>query len=778
MSESTLPLLVEIGCEEIPARFLQDAADSLGLRLVDAILDERLNVAPGQVQATSYWTPRRLVAHVAAVQANQPDLVEDVTGPPAKVAFDAEGKPTRAAESFAAKNGVAVQDLLQVETPKGLYLAAKKTTRGRAALDVLAGMLPQVIKGMSFPKSMVWETAGIRFVRPIRWIVALLGEGESAQVVPFEVAGVRAGNVTRLHRLVRKPAVAVSGFNDYATKLRRGHVEIDPAKRRRRVQRGIKVLLEQFNPAGRAAPSATSAPDVAAAAPAVHADMAAATQGGGVELIPDAALADWIAASTEWPTPILGSFEPRFLELPREILITVMRGHQKYFALETAGSSGGGEQSAPAGATLAPQFATVLNVPGDPEGIIRRGHERVLTARLEDAKFFWHADQRIPLRDRVSMLERVTYQAKLGSYADKVKRMKELAQHICAELENQGRLSAQQREHALHGLELCKCDLTTQMVQEFTELQGVVGGLYARSQGEPDDVWQAIYDHYKPVNVEDECPRSVVGAVVSLADKLDAVVAGFSAGLEPTGSSDPFGLRRAGNGIIKLAAESLPGLDLYNLATRTVELERQQLPVLQGTPLWERVDQFFRDRSAFFLQEVAGLSYDTIRAVLSPSLARDWGRPADAVARGRALDRVRESDDFRALAAAAKRTRNIINKSASAEDFRSATEANPSLFASAEESELHEAYKAARAELDAFEASANYAGAFHRLAKLRPAVDRFFDKVMVMDEDVVLRANRLRLLADLNALAFTRFADLSEVESGSVGEAGGKSDGR
>ncbi|HEV3279047.1 MAG TPA: glycine--tRNA ligase subunit beta [Terriglobia bacterium] len=734
MSDATLPLLVEIGCAEIPARFLTDAEKQFGERLLAALGVARLLEPRSELESpvaqggnpeslrpdptTTYSTPRRLVAHVPALLSRQPDLEEQVTGPAVKVAFDAAGKPTRAAESFAARNGVKIEELLKVETPKGLYIGAKRATPGRPAADVLAELLPQVIRSMTFPKSMVWEATGVRFVRPIRWILALLGEDGSGRAIEFELAGVKSGNHTSGHRSAGSDPIPVESFADYAQKLRRHFVEFDPESRRQSVRSEVNVVLEPWQDA-----------------------------------VADPDLEEWVVNSTEWLAGLRGGFDERYLALPREILVTVMRDHQKYFAVEDREGR------------LLPHFVTLLNRDRDSTGVIRAGHERVLTARFSDAEFFWKADQKIPLRDRPALLERVTYQAKLGSYTDKVRRMRAIAEYICVELEGRGNLSPEQRSHAFRALDLCKCDLTTQMVQEFTELQGVVGGLYAQAQGEPEEVAQAIYDHYKPVNHDDGCPRSVVGAIVSLADKLDAVVAGFSVGLEPTGSSDPFGLRRAGNGIVKLAAESLPSLDLYNLATQTVEIERLHLPGPSEASLWAKVDQFFRERLAFYLGTVAALSYDTVRAVLNPNLARDWNRPADALARGQALDRVRGSEDFQALAAAAKRTRNILTKSAKAEDFRGVDEVKPELFKAPEERGLYAAYEAARAELDETTANPDYAAILHLLAKLRPAVDQFFDKVMVMDSDPAVRANRLRLLTELDSFAFRRFADLSEIES-------------
>jgi glycyl-tRNA synthetase beta chain len=714
----TLPLLVEIGCEEIPARFLTAAQADFGNAVVNALGEARLlPEGPGtEPLFETYSTPRRLVALVPRVLEKQTTQVEEVLGPPVRVAFDAEGKPTKAAESFAQKNGVRVPDLARVGTPKGEYLALRRTTKGVPASQILSEVLPRVILGLSFPKSMYWVAkAGPRFVRPIRWLLALLGEGKQARVIPFEVAGVKASGSTCGHRTVAKSPVPVKSFKDYSTKLRQLNVEIDPERRRERVRTECKVLLEQTR----------------------------------CRVVPDPNLEDWIVNSTEWPRGLVGGFKERFLELPREILITVMRDHQKYFAVED--KAGG----------LQPLFLTVLNVDGDPKGLIRAGHERVLAARFSDAEFFWKADQRLPLRDRQAALDGVTYQAQLGSYAEKVKRMVGIAGAILSvpqegDPEKPGLLSANEVDLAYRAVHLCKCDLTTQMVFEFPELQGVVGGLYARAQGEPDSVADAVYDHYLPQSMEDPCPRSVIGAVVSLADKLDSVVSGFAVGLEPTGSSDPFALRRAASGVVKVLVElSLP-LPLRALAEKAV----LQLNVNWNRPqveVFSSLINFFGDRLRYYLESVRGFRYDTVRAVM----AAGWDVPADAARRAEALERIRDSQDFEALSAAAKRIKNILAKSASAADWQPG-EVDAAGLQAEEEKALYKAFAEVRESADQLRQAAEYEKALKAIAGLRQPVDRFFDKVLVMAEDPALRANRLRLLGKLDEL-FSGVAHFAEV---------------
>ncbi|MGH9377535.1 MAG: glycine--tRNA ligase subunit beta, partial [Terriglobia bacterium] len=666
----------------------------------------------------------RLLAYVPALLRKQPDRVEEIVGPPVKVAFDKEGKPTRAAESFAAKNNAKVSDLKRVTNAKGEYLALEVSEAGKPASQVLVEVLPAVLGNLSFPKNMYWTAkAGPLFIRPIRWILALLDKeyGEDAgghaskdvRVVPFEFAGITSGNLTYGHRLQGNQPIAITDLN-LDLFLENHLVVVHGSERRERVKEGVKALLE----------------------------------GTGLTAAADDFLETWVVNSTEWPAPLMGGFDPRYLALPREVLVTVMRDHQKYFAVEDKAGN------------LKPHFITVLNVPGDPKGLIRQGHERVLAARFADAEFFWNADQKITLAGRIPMLDRVTYQAKLGTYADKVSRMKALAGKICEELEKSGSMNAPERQHALRAVELCKCDLTTQMVQEFTELQGIMGGLYAKTQGEPVEVAGAIYDHYRPVGIGDSCPRSVAGAVVSLADKLDSVVAGFSAGLEPTGSSDPFGLRRAGNGIIKVSVEVLPGVNLQELLRAALALD---LGLPFADALEEKISMLLRERLEFYLASASGMKHDTLRAVIGSWWG--WAIPSQAVERARALEKVRDSDDFDALSGAAKRTRNILHKSG---DFGGAHPAvQVELLKEVAEKKLFAAYVAIKGQMEEHESQGDFTAAFRALARLRPDVDRFFDEVLVMDPDAKIRTNRLMLLALLNSDVFSRLADLSEI--GNVG---------
>jgi glycyl-tRNA synthetase beta chain len=737
---SNFAFLLEVGCEEIPARFLHDAEKGLGERVQAALREARLlpeaevgavrDPSPegfgpqGEPPLQTYSTPRRLIIHVPALLGRQPDKVEEILGPPVKVAVGAEGKYTRAAESFAQKNSSRLEDLTRSITPKGEYLVLRKTTQGRSAQQILPEILPSAILGLSFPKSMYWmEKSDPRFVRPVRWVLAILGEGKQAETVNFEILGVKSGNFTFGHRAKRRQPLRVADFNDYTKKLAQARVEIDPPRRQERVLREAQALLEKAS----------------------------------LKLVRDEWLVDWVVSSTEWPRPMLGSFDERFLHLPREILITVMRDHQKYFAVEDGQGN------------LRPHFVAVLNIDSHEKGLIRQGHDRVLRARFTDAEFFWNADQRMPLRERVPLLDKVTYQAKLGSYGDKVRRMKRVGRGLWAVLYNQQRLTASAESEIMKAIELSKCDLTTQMVQEFPELQGVIGGLYAKEQGESDSVADAIYDHYKPQGANDNCPRSLIGAGVALADKIDAVTSGFVAGLAPTGSSDPFGLRRQANGIVRIIVEFSISDNLMGHVLSVINEFSSSDPTLymhtqKAKSLAANVVEFIRERVSFYLEETEGLEYDIVRAALGAHEVT-WNlgenNPVNIVERARALKQVRATEGFVKLCGAAKRIRNILSKSADSPDSLGC-HFDKNLFEREEETSLGEATEKIEQEAQVLAREGKFVPALREITKLVGPVDRFFDSVLVMAENQRIRDNRLKLLNRLNQI-FSAIVDLSQV---------------
>jgi glycyl-tRNA synthetase beta chain len=691
-------LLLEVGLEEIPARMIADAQAELARRVEALLARQRLLEPPTTI--SSYSTPRRLAVRVQGVLARQLDLEEELIGPSWKAAFPG-GEPGPAAQAFAKKVGVPVTALKKITTPKGEYASATVHRPGQPAEKVLSDELGKEIGALSWPKTMYWRpNKPERFVRPLRWLLCLLDE----QVVPMEFAGIRAGNVSYGHRVLHgdRP-ISIGRPADYLTALETAFVVADVDTRRHRIRKALDA-------ATRTLPEA--------------------------RWREDEVLVEQVTHLTEWPSVLLGGFQQEFLVLPEEVLVTVMRDHQKYFAVED-------EQHA-----LAPHFLAVLNTEVDREGtaIIRHGNERVLRARFNDARFFWNYDQKLPLEQRLEKLKTVTFQRDLGSYFAKTESNLLMAKALGAAVSAQGiALDQAALEQAVL---LAKTDLTTELVKEFTELQGIVGGLYARAQGLREPVAQAIYSQYMPAGVEDTIPVSVEGQLLGLADRLATIAEMFAIGLEPSGSKDPFALRRAANGIIKILAES--GLPLTLTALETMALTSLPRAGAVGTFLKERLD--------FYLREVRGYAYDVVNAVLSTGLTT----VTDAIARAQALTQVRGSDDLLAISTAFKRIKNILRQAEEKQNDDSVS--GEHLIEPAEQRLYAEALRVAP-EVEALRARQEYGEALERVATLRPAIDSFFDQVMVMAPEDHLRRNRLALIASvLND--FSRIADFSEIVAG------------
>ncbi|MBV8844471.1 MAG: glycine--tRNA ligase subunit beta [Bryobacterales bacterium] len=605
-----------------------------------------------QVEAT----PRRLVV-LADLPERQADDVFEHQGPPVSAGQNA-------VQGFAKKYGVSVDQLRQVETAKGPYFQYREVVPGRPFIEVLVELIPDLIRNIYWPKTMYWTggKAGPRFIRPIRWIVALLG----GDVIPFEIAGVKSGNLTQGHRILGSSSIPVTTAN-YESELRKNFVILSAHQRRE------KIVTEAVQL--------------------------------GAKIDPD--LLETLTYTTEYPTAIRGDFDRGYLELPAEVLTTVMKHHQKYFAVE----SGPG--------VLAPHFVAVMNTSGDPEGLVKKGNERVLRARFNDARFFWDVDQQKKLADRIEDLAHVTFQAKLGSYKEKTERVAALVKELGG------------NEHAQRAALLCKCDLTTEMVKEFTDLQGIVGGLYAKAQGEAEPVWRAIYEHYQPVSMEDSIPATAEGQIVALADKLDTLRGCFAVGLAPTGSKDPFALRRAAQGVVKILAEA--------------RLEYRLDELFSGA-----LREFLLERMQYYFREVRGYKYDEVNAVF----AAGTGTLADVQDRLAALAAIRPTENFEPLAASCKRIRNILKQ---AEFHANGAAVKSELLEAGPERDLAD-------RLSGF-VRAGETDYFKRLvaiATFRPQVDLFFDKVLVNAQDPNVRTNRLTLLSTL-LREFSTIADFSEI---------------
>jgi glycyl-tRNA synthetase beta chain len=704
VKEKRVELLFELGCEEIPAGMLPKAEEELRTNIEKLLSAE--NLLEG-VTVETFSAPRRLTAWVRGLLAKQPDVEAEVTGPPKSVAYDSVGAPTRAALSFAEKQGVHVNDLYLVQTPKGEYLAARQIKLGRTAEQILQAILPRAVHDLTWPRSMTWTgLEGARFIRPIRWVVAVL----SGKPLKLSVAGIAAGDTTRGHRFLGSSSIRVKNFLDYEKRLHSNGVIVRPSQREEKIRK----------------------------------ELGAHAKRSGLHIHEDAELRKLVTYLNEFPSVIQGDFDPAFLSLPDEILVTVMRGHQKYFAVEKKNGE------------LAPHFLAVINVDKDSKGLIRAGHERVLRARFADAQFFWEADQKCRLADYLPKLERVTYESRLGSYRDKVERVRSIARWLTEQWFNLGMLQAHVAE-ADRAAELAKCDLATEMVREFTELQGIVGGLYARAQGEPDEVADAVYDHYRPVGLDDPIPRNLTGCAVALADKLDSVVGCFAVGVVPTGSSDPYALRRAALGIVKIILDRKLPLSLSLAIGAAAKALLTHKPKRGVTPAQEaQVMEFILDRAKFVLREREGFGYDEVSAVFRAG-ADDL---VDAQKRLVALRAIRKSKNFEPLAVSFKRIRKILEKAGVA--IADGRHVNPELFENAAERELHSAVRDAASKVQALKRAGKYQEALEAIAGLRRSVDQFFDGVMVMAENEAVRNNRLTLLAEL-LREFTTVADFSEL---------------
>jgi len=688
------------------------AAEELRQRVSALLSRERLSVA----EVTHFDTPRRLAVMALDIAASQADVVEQVNGPSVSVAYK-DGQPTPAAHAFAKKAGVDVAQLEKVTTPKGEYLAAKVTKKGRNAAEILAEGLPKEISTIYWPKNMYWQKPNERFVRPVRWLVAML-DGE---IIPLELDGIRAGKASRGHRILSTGDVTISRAGaGYVDALRAAKV-LSRAEREHQIRKALDAATRTIS---------------------------------GARWREDKPLLDTVVNLTEFPSAILGNFDPKFLALPEEVLVTVMRDHQKYFAVEDAAGR------------LAPHFLAVLNTDSDPQGLIRHGNERVLRARFNDARFFWETDQKKSLLERLDSLKHVTFQKDLGSYFEKTQRVQRLCSWL-SEILKHSEIAV--RPGVIHKAAcLSKTDLTTELVKEFTELQGIVGGLYARVQqldpSLPEStrlaIADAIYDHYKPESTDDDVPRSIEGSLLSIGDKADTIAGMFALCLVPSGSKDPFALRRQANAIVKVIAEKKLPLrlgDLMRDARSGYQKSEAEKKFVDDAKFAESVAAFFRERLEFYLKDVCGYSYDVVKAVL----AADAEDVVDAVQRAEAVKQVLDMPEFQAIGAACKRMRNIL-KQASEKGIAPLTKFEALPNSANEEKNLADYVEVNGPKVEALRKQKEYGEALKLLSTARVPVDAFFDKVMVMVEDSKLRANRLALLRTL-LKEFSTIADFSEI---------------
>ena len=689
--------LFEIGTEELPPKALPELEQALREGVEKQLA--AANLQHGAI--ASFATPRRLAVRVRRLAAHQPEQTVRRRGPPLRAAFDGAGQPTRAAQAFAASCGVDLAQLGRERDEQGNeYLWFGGTRAGALAVTLLPTIITEVLNALPIPKRMRWGSGDAQFVRPVHWLVMLYG----AELLPARVLGLSAGRSTRGHRFHAPRELALRAPASYEnTLLKRGRVIADFAARRAQVRAQV---------------------------------TAAADRASGRAII-EPALLEEVTGLVEWPVAIAGQFEARFLSLPREVLLAALQDHQRYFPVESAAGE------------LLPWFVAVSNIESLDPAVVRAGNERVVRPRLADAAFFWEQDRRAPLAAWTEALGRVTFQAQLGSIGDKARRVAALAESLAAPC---GAAPARVARAAL----LCKCDLLSAMVGEFPELQGVMGAYYAQADGEDAEVAGAIREHYLPRGAGDQLPASPSGVAVALADRLDTLAGIFALGQKPTGTRDPFGLRRAAIGIVRICRERALDLDLRALIAQALAAQPLAEQATRGAALRDEVYEFVMERlRAGYLEDAAsGVSAEIFDAVLA-SAPRS---PVDADARIQALVKFLERPEAASLAAANRRIANIIKKSAAAAPAVISAE----LLRVPAEQALHAALKLRRTTVQRASAEGRYGEAFAELAQLRPEVDQFFEHVLVNDPDPQLRGNRLALLGELRAL-FSLSADLSRL---------------
>ncbi|MBI5672588.1 MAG: glycine--tRNA ligase subunit beta [Nitrospirae bacterium] len=700
----TAELLFEIGMEELPFEFVAPALTALRESATRLFQDARLSC--GSIK--TYGTPRRLVVIVDELRAHQTAVVKETMGPSKMVAFDQAGQPTKAAMGFAAGQGVTVEGLEIRSTPKGEYLFAVKRDAGRKTTTLLPELLSHLFETLSFPKAMKWNETGVRFARPVRWIVALFG----GKVVPVQIAGIHAGNRTSGHRVMggRKPLM-VRDFKTYSKGLEKLGVMLDPERRRAAIQQQIDRLCVK----------------------------------AGVGLNADDALLDQAVYTTEWPCAALGSFKPEYLAVPSEILITSMKEHQGFFSVRDKKSG-----------KLAPHFIAIANNESKNMALIRTGNERVLAARLADAKFFFDEDRKMKLEERGWKLTGVTFHHKLGTMAQKQERVKKLAEALAAHLSPE---DEELRRTCIRAASLAKADLLTGVVGEFPELQGVMGGEYAKHDGESEAVSQAVREQYLPRAIEGELPTTVAGQVLSLADRLDTIAAFFHVGMVPTGSEDPFALRRHATAMVRILLEGKLRVNLWKYINQA--MNRVSDDGFKSVSGFEReglrqITEFVFERVRHYVRIVQGLRDDVIDSVLKSAYdtSVDLG---DLVQKMKALEAVTRKPEFDPLIVGFKRAHRLVEK-----EQWERKPVDETKFQHPSESALHLAVTEEGAKMGFALSMGDYHEALNSLVGLRPVIDAFFEAVMVNAEDQAIRSNRLTLLKEVDEL-FMSFADFSQV---------------
>jgi len=700
-------LLLEIGSEEIPAGYIDPALRALSANLQQKLSDARIPHGKTAV----YGTPRRLAVEVKDVAAKQQSVSSEVIGPPASVGFDAGGKPTVAARKFAEKVGVPVDRLAVKETAKGAYLCAKVTERGQPTKNLLKKILPEVILATPFPKKMRWADLEIEFARPIHYVVALIGKS----VIPFQLGNLRSNRYSQGHYFMNPARIKLADADQYVSSLKAAHVLVDIAARKKVLRREIEKV--------------------------------AADLGGSI--LPDEELVDINTHLVEYPIAVAGKFDKEFLEVPDEVLINAMREHQKYFSvMDDKGK-------------LMPCFISVNNTRAKNMDLVATGHERVIRARLADAKFFYRGDLAVSNQQRVEKLHGVLFQAKLGTMYEKTARVGKIAESIAelvTDADKSDSAKASLKKRAARAATLSKADLVSQVVGEFPKLQGVMGRIYAKVAGEMPTVAAAVEEHYRPVYSGGALPDTTTGAVLSIADKIDSICGCFSAGLVPTGASDPYALRRQGIGIIQIMQRRGFSFSLRELIRTSLRLYgikgKEKTAVLT-----DKIYTFIKNR-IFNLLTDEGFSKDVVAAVADVSVDDVPG----VWSRVKALEALKAQPDFEPLVSGFKRVGNLLKKSGMQPGSRPAGSVQTDLFEHSSETKLYSSYQKVAKKVTAATAAGEFEQALKAIATLHGPVDAFFEGVMVMAKIQKVRTNRLRLLANVAAL-FENLADFSKLAS-------------
>ncbi len=715
----TQPFFIEVGCEEIPARFLASLSRQFYLNLGEELQSSGLRNHQAQLQTA--YTPRRLAVWIDQILERQPDREEEIVGPPVKAACDAQGSYTPAALNFAKKFGGAAEDLYKVTTLKGEYIALRRKIAGQSAAEILSGIILRAWNRMELPRSMKWDESGFRFIRPVRWLVVLLG----SEVIPVRLGVVASGRITRGHRTLGSQAIELQRADGqaYCNLLEKNFVLVRTEARRERIQAGLRQQTPEIKS----------------------------------QAVEDAELLEILVNLTEFPTVIRGEFNRQFLELPREVLVTVMRNHQRYFALQS------GDQG-----TLAPGFLAVANQDQDRDGLIRQGHERVLRARFNDALFFWRHDRRRSLADRLEDLQHITFHAKLGSYHDKTQRMLRLADPLCEALN-----IAPLKDAVRAAMRQAKCDLNTDLVIEFTELQGQIGGRIAQAEGQDEMVWQAIYDHYLPLGGSDSIPRDLTGAAVALADKLDTLAGMFAIGEIPSGSRDPYALRRAGNGVVRILIEKQLSVSLQLLQGKA--LESFELNADAGRTAEAELRRFFSERQESYFQAVNDSAsrdekypMEEIQAVLQALEVVDAlhaaSDPYRAWVRLQALHQIRTDQPviFVQAAEVFKRLRNIVQQAGGIHEWLNQTPHLDDVYPEGIEKALYRQISAITLPTPETIQQKEYEDYLLKTAQCASEVEKYFNEVRVNDPNPDDRKRRLSFLA-WATVQLGRVADLGRL---------------